>query len=130
MDRELRNGAKATPDTSEVVIVSMHHPLNHAVPDVQFIGEVDHVSIIIIDPSSNRSIFILMGIPVDMMANTNENAAQLFRSYESFDDYLLWEVLPHDVTKATLCNRKEEDLAKKIEVRLPWPITPEFPVPF
>ncbi len=112
MNREFDDGAEDAFDTGDLFMVSMHAPLHRAISYQALISHVDHVPIIVIDPAGDSAIFVLVGISMNVVTKSNENAAQLPRTNETFHHHLFWNVLPKDVHKSAFFDSEKWDLSK------------------
>ncbi len=88
VDREFGDGAKDALDSSDIVMVSMHHPFHRSIFDEVLIREVDHISIVVINPARDRTIDIFVCIAMHMMAHLNQDAPQLPSLDEALHDDL------------------------------------------
>ncbi len=98
VDLELGDCAKDALDSSDVVMVAMHHPFHCSILDEVLIREVNHVSIVVINPARDRTIDISVCIGMHMMAHPNQDAPQLPRFDEALHNDLPWDILPEDIS--------------------------------
>ncbi len=70
-------------------MVTMHQLFYRAVSDKKFISQINHSTIVIINPPRDYAVLVLVRIAMDVVTDPNENVAQLRRMslFQSFVEF-------------------------------------------